>query len=334
MPNCRQGQAMNQNGVCQQCRISLSNCDACVFDSTNNIICTQCTPGYYLTSGSCFSCSKALSHCRTCSSPNSCDSCSQGYVVSGGVCVHTCSAKNCLICESGSTSRCQTCSGGFKVDGNANCVISCANGMTLVNDACTCPLGTYQQSATSCAACSDSNCLVCTLNSCTSCVQGYFPSGNSCQKCMTNCAGCSDANTCLACQIPYVYNNGTCTLLGGGLNGGVNGNGEIFTCDPGCSACGMTADGTKVCVTTLSGYSLVGGNIIKCDSSCLSCNGPSSSDCLSCYCGSALSGGSCVNCTDPNAITCSSNDASFSLTCIKGYTAVIDSSHSPSTSFC
>lgn len=151
---------------------------------------------------------------------------------------------------------------------------------------------------------------------------------------MANCAACFDGNTCAACQFPYVFNNGVCTSLGNGFCGGVSSSGAIFTCDPGCSTCGMTNDGTMVCLTTLDGYSQVGDNIIKCHPTCRSCNGATATDCLSCFNGAALSGGSCSACSDKNALTCSSSDASFSLTCVKGYTVTMNLTVSPSTSTC
>lgn len=149
VPNCRQGSAMNNNGVCQQCKISLSNCQACSFDTSNNIACTQCTPGYYLNAGNCLACSDALTNCRQCSSPSVCTQCTQGYVVSSGVCVSrvNCGAKNCLICQSGSQSKCATCENGFAPDSNSNCKISCTSGQILIKGVCTCPLGTYLQSS-------------------------------------------------------------------------------------------------------------------------------------------------------------------------------------------
>lgn len=144
VPSCRYGWAMNQNGVCQQCTLTLSNCESCYFDSNNTISCTQCVPGYYLSSGSCFSCDSAVSNCRICGSPSTCTQCVIGYVLLDGGCIeHQCLAKNCLICQTNSTTKCSTCASGFDVDANSNCQISCKQGQTLIDGFCSCPRGTY-----------------------------------------------------------------------------------------------------------------------------------------------------------------------------------------------
>jgi hypothetical protein len=147
--------------------------------------------------------------------------------------------------------------------------VTCKAGQALTNGVCGCPTGTYlPQASGACTPCSDSNCLTCTSSTCSSCVQGYYASGKLCLACIRNCAICSDSSSCQVCQPPYVYNNGSCSTVCNGFSGGVAASGAIFTCDPGCSICGMTLDGVKVCSTTLEGYSEVSGNIIRCDPSC------------------------------------------------------------------
>lgn len=73
---------------------------------------------------------------------------------------------------------------------------------------------------------------------------------------------------------------------------------------------------------------IVLGAVYICDSNCFTCRNilnPTSNSfsyCLNCYDGQGLKGSICVNCEDPNARTCSTNNASFSFTCATGYTAV------------
>jgi hypothetical protein len=69
-----------------------------------------------------------------------------------------------------------------------------------------------------------------------------------------------------------------------------------------------------------SGYTQIQGVITKCDPTCKTCS-TSITTCLSCYGGFYLTGGVCNTCTDTNALTCSSTDATFSLSCKRGFTA-------------
>lgn len=106
-PNCRHGSAMNQEGVCQPCRLTLGNCQRCAFDSSNTISCTHCNAGFYLASGSCFSCRSAISNCRLCNTPQACSMCARGYALVNGSCIsNRCDAKNCLLCRENSTTEC------------------------------------------------------------------------------------------------------------------------------------------------------------------------------------------------------------------------------------
>ncbi len=53
--------------------------------------------GYYLTENN--SCESCINDCLFCSQKNSCDKCSDGYLVSNtGVCVKNC-VDNCSFCE-------------------------------------------------------------------------------------------------------------------------------------------------------------------------------------------------------------------------------------------
>jgi hypothetical protein len=76
-----------------------------------------------------------------------------------------------------------------------------------------------------------------------------------------------------------------------------------------------------VCASASKGYSILGGQLVKCDPLCVSCQSYLPSVCTACYPGYLLSHGSCSRCLDPNALTCSLFNASYSLTCTEGYTA-------------
>ena len=83
----------------------------------------------------------------------------------------------------------------------------------------------------------------------------------------------------------------------------------------------------------MSGYALSNGAIIKCDSTCRTCSVTPTS-CLSCFKGYALNGDQCTSCTDSQALTCSEDDAAYSLSCNLGYTVVISTAVVPATSKC
>lgn len=74
-----------------------ANCDTC----SSATVCTDCSSGYYLSSGSCFTCSSAMPYCSTCYSRVSCLTCQTGYAVNGTTCA-SCPALivGCLECSS------------------------------------------------------------------------------------------------------------------------------------------------------------------------------------------------------------------------------------------
>ena len=117
--------------------------------------------------------------------------------------------------------------------------------------------------------------------------------------------------------------NGQCVSYGG-AEVAITRTGKTLRCQSGCRVCIASQANTEatICILAKQGRSLVGGQIRVCASSCKTCDGSSSSVCTSCYPGTTLSGGACVSCTDANALTCSSLNVSFSLTCRRGFTAV------------
>jgi proprotein convertase subtilisin/kexin type 5 len=100
-----------------------------------------------------------------------------------------------------------------------------------------------------------------------------------------------------------------------------------MNCPLGCSSCDVDNSGNKVCLEANDGYIILRGAIYQCALPCVTCAVLLSSEgtasiCLSCPLGYALSHGTCVNCTDPYAASCSSNNAALSLTCQSGYTTL------------
>lgn len=79
--------------------------------------------------------------------------------------------------------------------------------------------------------------------------------------------------------------------------------------------------GSPKCTTADVGYSIIGGVLTKCDTTCKACSGTTSSDCTSCYDSFLISGGVCSSCSDPNALFCLSTNSGFAAICKIGYTA-------------
>ena len=281
-------------------------------------------------------CSTSLTNCLECSAGDTCTRCARGYRVNNGACEDRtlCTARNCLTCVSGDKTKCQVCNAGYTVNDNKLCKSNeCPTGMNNVAGVCTCPSGSYASSSTACSPCSDSNCLSCDVSSCSLCRFGFYPSGNTCAACINNCQECTDGSTCKTCTPPYIYENSKCTLKGDGSSCAVDATGKVFTCEPGCQACKLGENNVVICTLVASGYALSNGAIIKCDSTCKTCSGTPTS-CLSCYKGYALNGDQCTSCTDPQALTCSEEDAAYSLSCSRGYTKVVNAAVVPPTSVC
>ena len=86
-----------------------------------------------------------------------------------------------------------------------------------------------------------------------------------------------------------------------------------------------------ICILAASGYSIVRGVVTKCHPTCKSCVSFQSTICTSCYPGSVRRSGTCVACGDANALTCSSLNVNYALTCKDGFTAVTFSTSTAAT---
>ncbi|EAR95046.2 TNFR/NGFR cysteine-rich region family protein (macronuclear) [Tetrahymena thermophila SB210] len=289
---CPDGYYANSTGnLCSTCD---PKCKTCSGNTLNN--CLSCSGSLYLYGNTCVAdcpsgkyqntnnntCSSCNSSCTTCSGPdpNNCLSCSNSLYLnsSNNTCVSICpngtyqnsSGNICSACHT----TCATCSGPL-----INNCLTCSGSLQLnqTTHTCTssCPSGTYSSSG-SCSSCNpncftcygsqSNNCLSCTgtlyfdssSNSCTNnCPIKTFAdiSNNTCSVCDSSCTKCSgpNQNNCSFCQGSLYLNqaNNTC----------------ISVCPIG----------------TYSNISVTLGNICSaCHSSCTSCSGPNSNNCLSC----------------------------------------------------
>jgi len=85
-------------------------------------------------------------------------------------------------------------------------------------------------------------------------------------------------------------------------------------CPAGCRKCNLGHNNMLVCTDYIDGFGLdTNGEIIRCNSLCMTCAASDANICTSCFFGFILSGTTCVRCSDPNAVSCSS--ASWSILC-------------------
>lgn len=208
----------NSDGICTGTNLIADNnkheCDSCpakctsckipnfnVASTVNQLQCTGCLPGFFLSKGQCvqkcpdgtfvspqdnLTCAACDSSCSTCSGLSTfCLSCANAELASNGKCVQTCpsntfqSSGSCLTCHP----DCATCSGG----GFNQCSSCPPDRPVLVNGRCL-------------PTCSKS--------------QFFDTTTSSCQSCDSSCSSCSGAgpSNCLACaNTNSVLRSGTCT---------------------------------------------------------------------------------------------------------------------------
>jgi len=312
---------------------SLSSCAQCNagYMLLNGGCVTACPVGYYLlqtsnssvcspcTSANCFNCSSAT--CYSCKQPytvdsnGQCTNCIDGYYYST-------SASACLICST----LCQTCSS------SSNQCTSCPLGTFMLNLTCVnvCPTGYYANSLNNCVACSTINCKLCPNNICQSCSSGVLvvtsqiscqpscPSGmyadsstGKCFNCSQNCNSCTSTTSCNNCTSPSILYLSYC--ITSCPSGYTNVNQSCIACITGCKVCtslsncttcqsGLVLNANGSCTyppnNCSSGYYLNSlGNCSQCFPTCNTCNGGTSSNCLTCFSGYTLYNGVCIqNC--------------------------------------
>ena len=277
-------QAKNSNAYC-----SGINCDPC--DDIQGVC--RCPDGQYGVVGSCEDCSL---NCLTCvTAATTCTSCNSGDFLT--------SSNTCDTCDM----NCNTCSG------DATTCTSCSspNPFLDIDDTCK-----------ECNLC-DPSCFTCNgslATNCLSCNPGdYLISSNTCDSCDMNCKTCSgDATTCTSCASPnpFLDFDDTCKECPDGQYD--TGSDSCDLCDSSCSTCNEATNNN--CLSCISGDFLTVSNTCEpscpeecpdgqydtgldtcdlCDSSCLTCNGVSNNNCLSCFDNFLLENGICIEiCVD------------------------------------
>ncbi len=256
--------------------------------------------------------------CGTCTSPvNSwltCATCNAaGFFRTGaGTACFSCST-GCLSCSNAAATSCLSCKYGYFYDSlTFTCGLTCPNGYYgdeansycyPCNPPCANCIGVYSGSYY-CLSCTAGNYLYnfACAPSCpfslygyqggcvSSCPIGTYPNAGICSTCIANCQECTNGTACFIC------NSGTFMYTG--------------LCYINCPVSLYGNNQTQLC--------------LGCHSSCLTCNGPFSDNCLSCTVGVVLISNICYTTCPSNTYSsaCSPCDSSC-LTC-----------NGPSTSNC
>ncbi|ELP84797.1 protein serine/threonine kinase, putative [Entamoeba invadens IP1] len=321
---CITGFNFLSNGLCETCH---STCEKCSGPLTTN--CLSCGSGRYLQNGQCLSCdSNCYDIGPSCHNINGCIKCKDAFYINNKMC-SPCNS-NCNTCDGGTSSSCLSCkSGKYFVAQNKtcnDCDPNCAYGYCSTVNGCTkCIEGYFPQNyrctkcGVTCKTCDivSTNCLSCYNDSfiennicitceegycevgyclqedgCTKCKSGYYKNGKRCLKCDTNCLTCGTTSTdCLSCASGLYLNDSTH---------------QCIDCDSNCIDTSTHCTSPSGCTQCKDGFYINNKRCATCDNTCYTCNGNSSSNCLSCNLGRYLKyNNNCeicdINCLDnPN----------------------------------
>lgn len=242
-----------------------ASCQTCAI-SNDATQCLSCVSGLYLQSPI---------------GPSSCKpTCQIGYFVdtNNGKC-GLCDV-SCKKCSNIGPDQCLACSGELFLQsgfGPSYCLLSCPAGTYPYNNTC-------QKCESTCLSCQGSS-----SNECLSCISGLFlQSKNSPSSCLSTCPKqtypSTINNSCLACDAG-------CSSCVGPLSN------QCLSCDFGLFL--QSNAGPAPCLSSCPGntYRSQTNNLcIPCDSSCLTCAGSSSNDCLSCSIGMFLTSAAPASC--------------------------------------
>ena len=216
--------------------------------------CTQCFPGYYLSSNSCVQ-STPITNCQVYTANFTCSACLNGLFLFNATSCVTASASNCLTFTS--ITACGSCAPGFGLQ-TTNGITSCVSNMlpNCLNATSVAPF----------------TCLICST--------GYFPNTNGVcslvSKAVVNCLSYDTASTCTACAVGSVLNVARTAC-----------NSTFYTSmvDPNCMQSFLTP--TPNCVQCSLGSFFSNGTCVQCSnntyaSGCMSCDPTNANVCLVC----------------------------------------------------
>ncbi|ELP91491.1 protein serine/threonine kinase, putative [Entamoeba invadens IP1] len=331
----------NKNtGICETCATGYTK------KTTDSIPCELCSSF----DPYCTVCSQTIRKCTTCttgkypnpSSPFSCidchTSCSSGCSTTTGICMtcigdqytinpsnpkqcQSCSSfdSNCLSC-SRTERKCLLCQSGVSYLSNGMCALCDSTCSTCGTDGictqCIANYVFYEPKQIGCLSCTsfDTNCASCSLSSsrnCTTCKSNMYPdvSNGKCKSCDASCGGSCDTTNgiCTNCVSGKVFNEPkglTCI--------------DCSTFDVNCVAC--ASNGERKCITCRenSGFYLLNGRCVVCDSTCKAntCDSTSGycSQCLLNYTVTSPISKVCVKCSEFDSY-CSKCATDFTRKC-------------------
>ena len=261
---------------------------------TNPETCSQCMPGFYLTTEG--KCSACPSFCGTCFNATFCTSESNSIgstvVTSNGTSSLVVCDQGCMTCQEVNPVSCSVCLPGYVMVPSTDVIVShCV------------------PCSTNCRTCVDSS----NTTSCTSCFSGYFLStNNTCVTCENGCLSCPSSSllsTCQSCPANMVlFNNNTCADISGSQQ----------ECGTLCSACTQHPNNSYTCDICAPGAVLKSGVCVSCPEHCAQCSVSELGVCTSCLPGYyfVASSTSCSPCNQTNCISC--NELAC-LSCASGY---------------
>ncbi|ELP91872.1 protein serine/threonine kinase, putative, partial [Entamoeba invadens IP1] len=269
-------------------------CNNCQYN-----ICYGCYDGYYLSNYNCYPC---VLPCATCSGQynGNCKTCTEGYYLVGSTC-YKCPS-GCMKCTLSrqNTFVCEICGYGYYKDTSKIC-IKCdktcgkCDGTSYLN--CTsCATQFYNatnnENESKCTNC-DSKCNSCNgplgVN-CLECISGYYKVDDKCVPCDISCSTCNgpESSNCTSCSKGFYQVNQTDNSL---------------LCEPCVSNC-STCEKNGECLLCDNGFYLYISKCYSCDSSCKTCFGMASNNCLTCRPGLAVRYGTCYDCQITNCFKC------------------------------
>jgi len=333
------------NEVLQTCTSCVFPCITCIPGSnTSCTSCAsgyllQNSACLSLSSSAASSCSNNCATCQTFNNVATCTNCNPGYVLSTAnqcvPCMQYCSV--CTLNQNvpvGNQPVCIGCSPGYFLNQQSSICQVCGTGCLScyqANICYNCMQGYTQTASYTCVPKCNYPCTVCAVNnpnSCTACQAGFYLN-TATNTCMSYCT--SNSTNCTICPIGSSIN----------VNNSVQ---TCVTCAPGSNCFRCDSTNPSVCISCAFGFYLNSNSVcVACSQGCTNCL--SLSVCFSCGIGYipllpaqlvsslTVSGGiqalfitnsviyqpiSCVACVSPCA-TCISNQYSC-LTCISGYT--------------
>jgi len=268
---CNSGYVLN-SGVCTPC---LSGCSVC--SNTNFAICLTCAQGNYLNTAAGNICTPCASGCYFCNEVG-CTNCMPGYYMTSTftcsqLCLHP-----CATCSTSNPSICLTCVAGYIIDSAA--IQNCAPTTSCMNskNCNVCPFGfkllysnTAQAKNQTCVTCAQSsNCARCLTSSpsvCTSCTIGnYLNPSNICVACNAGCANCLSKTSCLTCSVGYVAQlPGAVVTPQSALISSQSAtiNAQLVNCIICSLPCATCTNSPSTCLTCIAGFNYEGNQCVS-----------------------------------------------------------------------